>query len=143
MRTTYLLRLMLLLVPVLSIAIISSCSHDEKRPEEKIEPKLPVSANPAPDAGASMETKQVAAESNAPFTTEIRFNKKSSTLSKESTGRLAKILREALAIGAVDGIDTYVWSDQEYPGKMAKKLPPKSHDLATSRGQMIQSYFEN
>jgi hypothetical protein len=130
---------------VLSAVLIalSACAHkDPKRPEEKTEAP-PVSMNPAPDAGASMETKQVAAESNAPFSTEVRFQKRSSTLSRESAGRLAKILGEALKVGAVDEIDAYVWSDQEYPGQQAKKLPPKEHDLAQSRGQMIQSYFEN
>jgi len=126
---------------ILLLLVLSACSHEEKRPEEKTE-KVPVSLNPAPDAGASIETKQVAAESNAPFSTEIRFKKGASSLSKESKARLDKVLKQALKTGSVDEIEAYTWADQEYPGEKAKKLPPKAHDLAQARGEAIRSYFE-
>jgi SpoVK/Ycf46/Vps4 family AAA+-type ATPase len=131
-------------ISILLFAFLAACSHGEKkqdeRPEQRTE-KIPVSLNPAPDAGASMETKQVAAQSAAPFSTEIRFKKGQSALSNESKARLKKLIASARKIGQINEIHAYAWSDEEYPGEQAKKLPPKSHNLAVARGSAIQNYF--
>jgi uncharacterized protein YceK len=123
------------------VVLLSGCGSAQKRPEEKIAPKTAVSNNPAPDAGASMETKQVAAELDAPFSTEIQFSVKSAALSKESRGRLEKILREAKAAGHVEQIEVYAWSDKEYPGEASPQLLPADHALADARAKAIQSFY--
>jgi hypothetical protein len=125
---------------LIGILICAGCAHKDERPEERTEP-VPVSLNPAPDAGASIETKQAAAQANAPFSTEIVFRKGQSILSKESANRLKKLVASARKIGEIDEIQAYTWSDQEYPGEQAKKLPAKQQNLAVARGEAIRSYF--
>jgi hypothetical protein len=132
-----------------TLLVLAACSHEEIKSDAnglgsgKVESSPIISSKPSNEAGTSMESKEASAEPNALLTAEIRFAKKSSTLTKDSTRRLSQLLKDASAAGIVNEIDAYVWADQEYPGEMAKKLPPRAHDLAASRGQMIQSYIEN
>ncbi len=127
-------------VYLLTLLVASSCAHKDERPEARTE-SIAVSSNPAPDAGSSIETKPAAAPINAPFSTEIVFRKGSSSISKNSAARLKKLVRSAQKIGEIDEIHAYTWSDQEYPGEQAKKLPKKQKNLALARGEAIRAYL--
>lgn len=128
---------------LLLLILFAACAHEKpsEHPEAAEAPPK-VAANPSPDAGSSMESKQVAAESNAPFVTEILFKKGASTLSKEARSRLRKLLKDVSDVSRVDEVDAFAWSDHEYPGDQTAALPPAEHDLAKARGDAIVRFIE-
>ena len=117
--------------------ILVSCAHGQKHEEQAKAAAQPVSQKISPDAGASIESKQVAAESNAPYVTEIKFAKRQAALSKEMKARLQKIYAQAAAVGQVDVVESFAWSDQDYPGESAPALPKADRALAESRNAAI------
>ena len=127
-----------------SLALFA-CAHGNDKKGEAEHPKeaeLPVAKKSAPDAGSSIEAKQVAAEEEATYVAEIKFPKTKSTLTANDKERLKKIFDQAAAKGQIEDIKSVAWADSEYPSVHTKKLPTAERLLADHRNQAIETYFK-
>ncbi len=120
----------------LIVLLCAACSHEPKavdnvsRSEEK------------PAAQASIEAKQVAAEQESPFVTEIQFKKGSTTLTKDSQKQLETLLKRAESAKALDSVKVVTWADQEYPSSQQKSLSKNEKDLVKKRNDSIKDFFK-
>lgn len=122
---------------------VSCASSGEKHDEQKAEMKQPVSRKMSPDAGATIESKQVAAQSNAPFVTEVKFARGSSALNSEMRRRIEKIFKQATEIGAPDEITVFAWADEEYPAETAPALPDSAQKIAQARARTVSDFLKH
>jgi hypothetical protein len=105
-------------------------------------PIEPSKSPPSPSVGASIEAKQVAAEQEATFVTEISFKKGNSRLSDSMKMKLQALIGDAARVGNIKAVHTISWADEEYPSSNAKKLSQKGQDLAKSRNEELEKFFE-
>ncbi len=127
---------------------ITACAHSDKKveaakAETKKEETAPVAAKKSPDAGSSIEAKQVAAEEEATFVTEINFAKTKTNLTVEDKSKLKKIFEQATSKGQIEDIKSVAWADSEYPSVHTKKLSQSQVVLAKNRNLAIQVYFNS
>ncbi len=124
-----------LLIGALSLVIVN-CGSREKAPE--------VTESVAPP-GASIEAKQVAAQSGSSFVTEFAFPTKSKALSADAKRKLTKVLADSQADPKteVDTVKLIVWADQEYPSVHTKELPEAQVKLAQERGDTVAKWLNN
>ena len=123
---------------------LSACAQNSKKGEAEhpINADAPASKKSAPDAGSSIEAKQLAATEQATYVTEISFAKKKSTLSKEDEAKLKKIYEQAKKVGTVGEIKEISWSDSEFPSVNTKKLPDAELKLARDRNEAITQFYK-
>jgi hypothetical protein len=132
----------LLMSSLLATSLVACSSSGKKtEAENPKEAGLPVSKKSAPDAGASIEAKQLAAQQQAPFVTELNFEKGESHLSHEAKARVTKILKQAGEKGQIEQVKLISWADNEYPSVHTKVLPEKEKNLADSRNREIESFI--
>lgn len=133
-------------------ASLGACASSEKKTEGKKESAkaatkkeevAPIAAKKAPDAGSSIEAKEVAAEEQATFVTEIQFPKKKMALTAEDKAKLKKIFEQARVRGQVADIKSVAWADSEYPSVHTKKLSKAQITLAQNRNSSIENYFKS
>ena len=129
---------------LLAAGLLVSCTHGEKKgeAEKPVNAEAPASVKAAPNAGSSIEAKQLAATEQATYVTEIKFDKKKAVLSKEDKARLKKIYEQAKAAGTVGEIKAISWADAEFPSVNTKKLPDAELKLARDRNESITQYYK-
>lgn len=96
----------------------------------------------APTTQASMEAKQLGAEQQTPYVTELEFDKGSSKLNSASQLKLERLLSRVQANENVDSIKVISWADQEYPTESSKGLPDSQKKLAENRNETIKNFVE-
>lgn len=99
---------------------------------------------PKETAGApatSIEAKQLAAENQSSYVTEVGFARGGRGLSTEAKGKIDNIVKEAGANGKIDDVKVIVWADQEYPSVNAGELSHAQRKLADQRGEAIKKYL--
>lgn len=102
-----------------------------------------VSQGQSKPAGSSMEAKQLAAEQEAPFVTEVSFKKGSTDLSEASKKQIEKILDKAKATREVEGVKVISWADQSYPSENKGSLPDRQKKLAENRNEKIKDFVNS
>lgn len=118
------------LLVILSIFWIA-CAHKEQATIKTPEKSAP-----------SIEAKQVAAEMQAAFVTEVQFAKNKHTLSAASRKEIKKLLARAQQAGNLGEVQVAVWADQEYPSVHTKNLATEQVDLAKRRGTEISGLLK-
>lgn len=131
------------LITVAIASSLSACASSDKKSESKKEAVAPIAAKKAPDAGSSIEAKEIAAEEQATFVTEIQFPKTKVELSTDDKAKLKKIYEQAKVRGQVADIKSVAWADSEYPSVHTKKLSKAQISLAQHRNNSIESYFKS
>lgn len=111
-----------------------ACSSPEKQPE------LPPPAS-APEPAASIEAKQVAAQSGSSHVTEFPFAAKSTILNKEAGKKLQELLGKVNA-EKIEQAKVITWADREYPPESKEQLTQRDIDLAEERGEKISAWLE-
>lgn len=123
-----------LLVPaLLALAACSSTPTDVKNTAH---------GEQKPASQASIEAKQVAAEQEAPYVTEISFKKGSKDLTKASQEKIEALMKRASQDKEVKTVKVVSWADQEYPGDEKKTLPKDQKELAKNRNEEIKNFLE-
>lgn len=105
-------------------------------------PVEPSNSPPSPSVGASIEAKQVAAEQEATFVTEISFKKGASRLSDSMKMKLQVMIGNAERSGNIEAVHTISWADEEYPSSNTKKLSQKERDLVKNRNEELEKFFK-
>lgn len=98
-------------------------------------------ATARPPTGPSMEAKQVAAEEQAPYVTELGFRKGKRSLSAADQSKLNRVIADAKAHGKIDEVRVISWADEEYPSVHTKKLSSNQRKLADGRNSEIKDYI--
>lgn len=124
------------LVSVFFIVVFAGCST------KPAEPEAPKNAPPAPAAGASIEAKQMAAEQEALFVSEISFAKGASRLDDKAKSKLQEMIGQAERAGTIDAVHIVTWADREYPSPQTKKLSKREQDLVKARNTQLEEFFE-
>lgn len=98
---------------------------------------------PAAPGGPSMEAKQVAAEEQAPYVTELGFRKGKHSLSAADQTKLNRVISEAKSHGEIEEVRVVTWADEEYPSVHTKKLSSSQRKLADDRNGEIKDYIRS
>jgi hypothetical protein len=130
---------MLVMVAVWFAAQLTACAHEAQQ-EAKAEPQR---EKIAAAAGPSIEAKQVAAEEQAPYVTEIQFKKGKKALNAHDRKQIDKVIRDAKTHGEISDIKVVTWADEEYPSVNTKKLSSRQVKLADRRNGEIKSYIQS
>lgn len=121
---------------LLTTGLLLACSHAPETVGH-----APQNEN-KPASQTSIEAKQVAAEQEAHFVTEISFKKGSKQLSETSREKLEHLLEKAQKAAPVDEIKAIAWADEEYPANKKKNLSKGQKELAQDRSKEIERFFE-
>ena len=127
---------------------LCACAHNAKTPEpQATEREASATANPTPPKPAaptsSIEAKQLAAEQEASYVTELNFSKGKSQLNADAHTRLSKIVNQARAHGTIEDVKVISWADSEYPSVNTGKLSSNQRKLAESRNEEIKRFLKN
>jgi hypothetical protein len=126
---------------ILKLTIISlmfvACSSKPKDVSNEARGEAPVSKTQA-----SMEAKQLAAEQNSQYVTEISFKKGSTELTTASRRKLERLLNSVKDRRQIDEIKVVSWADKGYPTKEQKKLSKDQLQIAEERNQEIKSFLK-
>jgi hypothetical protein len=95
------------------------------------------------EADGETVTNAVAMKANASDFVEIKFNKKSSSLTDEAKISLNLLVKDAKQDGNIDELIVLSWSDEEYPSKNLKKLPKFQKELAEKRNRAVEAYVKS
>lgn len=106
------------------------------------EPEPPQRVEKVQPKGPSIEAKQVAAQNETSYVTELTFDKGKSTLTKKSQTELQKLIRKAKTQGEIDEIKVITWGDEEYPSVHTKELSDAQIELAKKRNQSIEKFLK-
>jgi outer membrane protein OmpA-like peptidoglycan-associated protein len=125
---------LILAMALMGLAACSSKPADIKNAEDKAHPNVPQT---------SIEAKQVAAEQEAPYVTEVTFKKGSAELTPEAKQRLEAMFQRIHQAHSVDEIKVVTWADEEYPSTSTKSLSKKEKDIAENRNKELKKYLSN
>jgi hypothetical protein len=89
-------------------------------------------------SASSIESKQLAAEEETNFITEVNFYKQSSTVTKDAENEIKKMIKDAVQEGNIDKIKLVTWADSEYPSVHNDSLPKKERILAERRNESLE-----
>ena len=129
---------------VMSVALLlTHCAHHEAAKTADSEPTAgAVKKTPMP-AAPSIEAKQLAAENEASYVTELTFRKGKNQLSPDAHTQLSKVLDQARAHGKIQDVKVITWADAEYPSANTKALSVGQVKLATRRNDEIKRFLKN
>lgn len=128
---------------LLSVAFfITHCAHQQSTTSADTTPSAAVKKIPAP-AAPSIEAKQLAAENEASYVTELVFRKGKNQLSPDAHTQLSKVLDQARAHGQIQDVKVITWADAEYPSANTKALSAGQVKLATRRNDEIKRFIKN
>lgn len=128
---------------LLSVAVVlTHCAHQESAPITDTTPSASVKKNPAP-AAPSIEAKQLAAENEASYVTELTFRKGKNQLSPDAHTQLSQVLDQARAHGQIQDVKVISWADSEYPSANSRALSAGQRKLATRRNDEIKRFLKN
>lgn len=123
----------MILLGALTLAL-SACSSNLKNEGREYKPTDP--------AKASIEAKQLAAESEASDVVEVEFNKGQTQLSVDAQKRIDALIAKANTKGKIDEIKVLVWADREYPSVHTEELSKDQRKLADKRGKEIKNHLK-
>jgi hypothetical protein len=109
--------------------MISACSSVHKTGENDL-------------SSVSKESRNLAAEQNASYVTEVTFEQKSSSLDKGARDNLIELLNRAKASGKIEAIKVLSWSDLDYPSHKHGTLPKGQAHLAEQRAEQIKGFLK-
>lgn len=131
-------------IAVTSILFFCSCSHNKSKEEIAAHPEAaPPKKAAASPAESSIEAKEVAAEEEAPFVSEITFVKGKSNLTTDARERITQIIAKANKKGRISELKVIAWADSEYPSVHTKKLEKSQVRLATARSEAIKKLLKS
>jgi len=121
-----------LALPLAILAI--SCSSTPKEVATQTPPYVPQT---------SIEAKQVAAEQEAPFVTEVTFKKGSSELTTDAKQRLETLLKRVQGDQSIEEVKVITWADEEYPAASKKSLSKGQKEVAEDRNKELKRYLND
>ncbi|MEZ0391507.1 MAG: hypothetical protein ACAH59_04780 [Pseudobdellovibrionaceae bacterium] len=127
-------KLLIWIFPLPLAIAISACSSKPAAVDNQ-------SMGEAKPTEASMEAKQVAAEQEAAFVTEISFAKGSSTLGKEAKSKLSKLFDKVSEGQDIQSAKVITWADENYPSDSKKSLSQSQQDLVKKRNDAIKDFI--
>lgn len=123
-------------VPAIAFAmLVTACSSAPK------EVGNVARGEPKPTTVASIEAKQVAAEQEAAYVTEIDFAKNSARLTSAARSKIESLYKMADP-SRLKSVKVIAWADQEYPKEPEKKLGFGDRELAKHRGEAVQNLIK-
>jgi hypothetical protein len=94
-------------------------------------------------ADVSNETqKQLAAEQESQYVTEVIFKKGSAQLTTSARQKIQRLLSSVQDKRKIDNVKVISWADEGYPSKEENSLSKAQQDLAKERNEEIRSYLK-
>ena len=114
------------------------CAGREKMPEV---PEGPAAHAPE----ASIEAKQLAAQTGSSEVIELTFPVRGAKLSKNSNQRITQFIKKAQGQNPeqIESVKVIAWADEEYPSIHTKELSAGQKELAAARGEALKKRLED
>ncbi|MGZ5279186.1 MAG: hypothetical protein ACXWC9_04545 [Pseudobdellovibrionaceae bacterium] len=122
---------------VLPLTLLAISCSSKPAPEEV------TNTSPPYVPQTSIEAKQLAAEQEAPFVTEVTFKKGSSVLTPDAKQRLETLFKRVQSDQTVEEVKVITWADEEYPAASTKSLSKGQKEVAEDRNKELKRYLNN
>lgn len=122
---------------VLMLPLIWSCSSKPKDVSNEAH------GEPPPVPQTSMEAKQLAAEQESSYVTEVTFAKGSADLNADAKRRLETLFKKVRNDHPIEEVKIISWADEEYPADKRKTLSDGQKEVADNRNESLKNYIKD
>ena len=129
-------------VSALGFLLLAACSSKEPAKKPIIYPDESPEVSTTKPKETSVTAKQLATEQGSNFVTEFKFEKGSSTVTKQQQQEIRETYEKAKKLGIVKEAQLVTWTDQEFPVKEKKELDSAQKNLVEKRNENLEKYIK-